>query len=256
MAESANNKMAAAAADTVNKNKTILVSLEGNIGTGKSTLLEEIQQNYIKKGYTRICFLPEPVEVWNTIRDENNITMLEKYYDDQKKYAFSFQMMAYISRLTSLRAAVKTGLYDLILTERSLFTDREVFARMLYDDKKIEQIEYTIYLKWFDDFIADLPPVQFIYLQSDPGVAFQRVKKRARQGESNISLAYLENCHQYHEQWLIGSNSYQKNPLLRLNSNLELADMLDEWLKVIDLFLPLEGCRPQNTQKDEYTYYS
>jgi hypothetical protein len=40
-----------------------------------------------------------------------------------------------------------------------MYTDREVFAKMLFDDEKIEQIEYNIYMKWFNEFIRDFPNI-------------------------------------------------------------------------------------------------
>jgi deoxyadenosine/deoxycytidine kinase len=68
-----------------------IISIEGNIGSGKSTLIKKLRElPEFQNGFT---FLPEPVDEWNTIKDSDGITILEKYYSDQKKYAFSFQMM-------------------------------------------------------------------------------------------------------------------------------------------------------------------
>tara|TARA_A100001015_G_C14783954_1_gene630282 strand:- start:129 stop:620 length:492 start_codon:yes stop_codon:yes gene_type:complete len=109
-------------------------------------------------------------------------------------------MMAYISRLASLRQAVREG-YDIIFTERCVYTDRNVFAKMLYDDGKIREIDYQIYNMWFDEFITDFNEFKYIYIKTDYNVADARVKKRARKGEE-IPIAYLKKCHEYHEQWL------------------------------------------------------
>ena len=78
----------------------IIISIEGNIGSGKSTLLERLKE--VCQLDPSICFIQEPVDIWNTIKDSSGETILEKYYDDQHKYAFSFQMMAYITRLSVL----------------------------------------------------------------------------------------------------------------------------------------------------------
>jgi deoxyadenosine/deoxycytidine kinase len=220
-----------------NGKKTNVISLEGNIGTGKSTLLNHIKEHFNYKGYKNICFLFEPIDIWNSITDKQGITILEKYYANQERFAFTFQMMAYISRLTQLRNALKENCYDLIITERSLFTDKEVFAKMLYDNNKIEEIEYNIYLKWFNEFVSDLPEIKFIYLQADPTISFNRINKRSRLGEGNIPLSYLENCHNYHENWLIKNNNYYilENSLLYvLNANLELDNTLISWLHIIE----------------------
>ncbi len=65
-------------------------------------------------------------------------------------------MMAFITRVRRLRLAIEQNPGKVIVTERSVFTDREIFAKMLYNDKKIEDIEYTIYLKWFDELVGQV----------------------------------------------------------------------------------------------------
>ena len=152
-----------------NETTPIIVSIEGNIGSGKSTLLTELQNKYGED--TSICFIQEPVDVWNTVQDENGVSILEKYYADQKRYAFPFQMMAYISRISIIRDALKQN-YKVIVLERSVFTDAAVFAKMLFDDKKIEEIEYKIYMKWINEFSKDIPPIKFIYLERIPKFPF------------------------------------------------------------------------------------
>jgi len=141
------------------------------------------------------------VDEWECIRDATGQTVLEKYYGNQERYAFSFQMMAYISRLSQLRNAIKQG-YRTIITERCVHTDKMVFAQMLYDDKKIEEVEYQIYNKWFDEFIDDIPEFHYVYVKTTPDVAHARVNKRSRQGEGNIPIDYLRKCHDYHNKWM------------------------------------------------------
>jgi deoxyadenosine/deoxycytidine kinase len=213
---------------------TLIISIEGNIGSGKSTLLTELKSRYAAD--ETICFLEEPVGIWNTIMDENGVTMLEKYYSDQKRYAFSFQMMAYISRISVMRAALKENKYKIIIIERSVYTDSAVFAKMLFDDKKIEYIEYAIYLKWVNEFISDFPPVKFIYVQAAPEVSFQRVGIRGRPGEI-IPIEYLQTCHKYHEDWLLVQN---KNPVLLLDANVDVKNdttVLEKWMQAIEEFI-------------------
>ena len=86
----------------------------------------------------------------------NKFPRLEKFYADQNMYSFSFQMMAYVSRLKVLRdvlkANQKTDKKTIIITERSLYTDKLVFAKMLYDSGKIEDVNYQIYLNKLYNF--------------------------------------------------------------------------------------------------------
>mgnify|MGYP006089953655 CR=1 FL=1 len=114
-------------------------------------------------------------------------------------------MMAYISRLKQIRQAMKEN-YDIIFTERSVVSDKYVFAKMLYDDKILSETEYTIYNEWHNEFIKDLPKPIIIYLKTDPEVALSRVIKRNRQGE-NIPLEYLIKCFDYHNQWLLNNTN-------------------------------------------------
>ena len=214
---------------------TVIISLEGNIGSGKSTLLEKLKEQYADD--QTICFLDEPVEVWNTIKDASGTTILENYYADQQKWAFAFQMMAYISRVSIMRAALKQKKYRIIIIERSVYTDSAVFAKMLYDDKKIGEIEYMIYMNWVKEFIADFPTTKFVYVRADPMTSYQRVLERNRLGE-DIPLTYLHNCHKYHEDFLNNSNII-KNTLF-LDGNVDIyknESVIDEWLNKINIFI-------------------
>ena len=67
-----------------------IVSIEGNIGSGKSTLLSNLK-NHFNKNNNHVIFLKEPVDEWSNIKDENGITILEKFYSDQDKYSFHFK---------------------------------------------------------------------------------------------------------------------------------------------------------------------
>lgn len=212
----------------------LVYSIEGNIGTGKSTFLEKLKEHYT--GDDSVCFLAEPTLMWDTIKDKNGITILEKYYENQQRYAFSFQMMAFISRLTGLKDALNNDKYAIIIMEHSLFTDCNVFAKMLYDDKKIEDIEYAIYKKWYNDFMKELPPISFIYLRTEPIISLKRVKERNREGET-IPLEYLENCHKYHDNWLLGDNSA---PLLKIDANVDMhnnPEIILNWIKSTERFI-------------------
>ena len=173
-----------------------IFSIEGNVGSGKSTLIRELE-----KLDTRIIFVLEPVDEWNNIKDQQGENILTKFYRNQGKYAFSFQMMAYISRLSKLKNVIAANPNATIITERSIFADKNVFAQMLYDDQKIEEVNYIIYLKWFNEFIKETHPNGFIYLEVPPKTCYNRVLKRNRCGET-ISLGYLERCHKYHNNWL------------------------------------------------------
>lgn len=213
-----------------------LISLEGNIGTGKSTFMELLRQKY--ENHPNVVFAPEPVSIWQNIKDTNGVSILEKFYKDQATYAFSFQMMAYISRLAILRQLIRN--HDstkplFIVTERTLHTDKHIFAKMLYDQNKINEIDYQIYLKWFHEFADDIPVTHCMYLRSDPTVCQQRIALRARPGEDTIPLTYLELCHDYHEKYVtIYDDRIVMDANIDLNTNPEI---INTWLEHFERIL-------------------
>jgi deoxyadenosine/deoxycytidine kinase len=224
-----------------------IYTIEGNIGSGKSTLIEKLKQyvniyDIISEQFDdnkffnvpKIIFVDEPVKDWMNLKDENNIDILTKFYQDTKKYAFPFQMMAYISRLSILKETIKKNPNSIIISERSIFTDKNVFAKMLYQDNMIEEINYQIYLKWFDNFIEDFPLHGIIYVNTEPTKCLERVHKRNRQGES-LTLEYLEKCHCYHQVWL---NNNNKLPTLTLDGNQDKNNNeYQDWINKIIAFI-------------------
>jgi deoxyadenosine/deoxycytidine kinase len=222
----------------------IIVSIEGNIGSGKSTLLANLRKHY--KDEAHIVFLKEPVDEWEKIKDENGTTILEKFYANQEKYSFPFQMMAYVSRLKVLRDTLKNihqvdNKKTIIITERSLYTDKMVFAKMLYDSGKIEHINYQIYLNWFDTFSEEFPVHKIVYVKTLPENCHSRIMKRARDGEANIPLDYLNSCNEYHNHMLdTSTNHCVCHHQLVLDGNIDIYEnekQLNEWINDIHQFI-------------------
>ena len=220
------------------------ISIEGNIGSGKSTLLANLRQHF--KDNDNVIFLKEPVDEWAKIKDINGTTILEKFYADQEKYSFSFQMMAYVSRIKVLRDTLKEknkteNKNCIIITERSLYTDKMVFAKMLYDNGKIEDVNYQIYLNWFDTFSGEFPVHKVIYVKADPEKCYQRIAKRSREGEENIPLEYLTSCSLYHDNMLDKStDSCVCNEQLILDGNVDIYEnktQVDQWVQEIEQYI-------------------
>lgn len=197
-----------------------IFSLDGNIGSGKSTLLNMLKNYY--QGYD-IIFLTEPVDVWRSIKDKNGEDILTKFYKDTKKHSFEFQIMAYISRLSKLRKAIRDNPNAIIVTERSVYTDRYVFAKMLYDSGNIDDTSYEIYTKLFEEFTKEYKIDGYIYVKTNPMMCFNRIDKRNRKGEL-VPIDYLINCEKYHEEWL----SNQDNVLV-LDGNVEFETRNDSF---------------------------
>jgi thymidylate kinase len=206
-----------------------IITIEGNIGAGKSTFVKFLKERCNNLELENIIFLQEPVDEWMKITD-NNKTILEKFYEEPEKYAFPFQMMAYVSRLAILEKAIKENPNSIIISERCLLTDKHIFARMLHDTNKIDSYSYQIYNLWFNHFYNKLPKHKHIFLKSSPELIKFRINKRNRTGESNIDIDYLVKCNEYHKEY------YEKNTNLLLSvdmDNIELhSDDLNDPLNV------------------------
>ena len=179
-----------------------IISIEGNIGVGKSTILEHLRIQF-KMTCIKAVFMPEPVDIWNTVCDENGQTILSKYYENPVAYAFSFQMMAYTTRLSLLRKTIEQNPdCDIIVCERSLEADRNIFAKMLLDDGMIEYVNYQVYQLLYDDTAHNYGVDAIIYMRADPSKCLERIQKRQRNGESSIPLDYLAKCDTYYQNWI------------------------------------------------------
>lgn len=212
-----------------------IISIDGNIGSGKTTLLHQLKDHY--KNNKQVVFLNEPVNDWVKIVDKDGKTMLEKFYSNQEKYSFAFQMMAYISRLSIIKNAVENSEPGTIfITERCLYTDKYIFAKMLHDQGKIEDVCYKIYLQWFDEFIVNFPIDSIIWVNTNYEICYQRINKRLRSGEESIPIEYLIDCDSYHKSYIAKMNI----PTLILDGDQDIFDnpeILSEWMNKIDFIL-------------------
>jgi deoxyadenosine/deoxycytidine kinase len=209
-----------------------IISVEGNIGSGKSTLIKYMKEHLNEIDNNQVIYLPEPVHLWESIKSEDGKNMIEKFYENQEKYSFSFQMMAYISRLQIFKDAMIANPNSIIITERCLLTDYNIFAKMLYESGKMLKEEYEIYKKWFEYF-NEIQIHQFIYIKTDPDISYNRCVKRNRSGENNISLEYLQTCNQMHEVWF---QNEKITDVYTINGNVDMTQSQDmyeiEMLKI------------------------
>jgi len=107
----------------------LLIAIDGNIGGGKTTLIDRLSKSHECSG---IIFLTEPItEEWGQIRDETDQTLFEMFCSDRKANAFPFQILVFASLVKMLRAARSVNYDSVVIMERSIVTSLKVFSAML-----------------------------------------------------------------------------------------------------------------------------
>lgn len=180
-----------------------IVTIDGNIGCGKSSVLNYLHRN------NKIAIDLEPVESWTSF--------LIKIYEKNCEY-FKFNVRVWLDRCWIQEKTDKI----LILIERSPYFIKNVFIQSQYDNDLITEDEYNIlqelYKKTDMLWISNI----YIYLRSDPEKCFNRIKKRNRQCEKTVSLDYLTILHNYHE------DKYKE--AVKNNMNIYVIDIEDKTL--------------------------
>jgi deoxyadenosine/deoxycytidine kinase len=180
----------------------IIISLDGNIGAGKSTLLAEI-----RKSIPELRVVDEPVGQWTALKNGTGKNLLELFYEDKKRWAYTFQNCAILTRLKNIKEAVEDLNANgkgsqVILTERSVLTDKYVFAQMLRDSGDMDDLEWELYDSWFSIFSKQHQVNGIIYLSTSSTTSKDRIHIRNRQGEDRIQLEYLDALDRQHKQWI------------------------------------------------------
>ena len=202
--------------------------VEGNIGTGKTTFLKALQHALSD---TLITF--EAVEYWQN--ESNGQSILQNFYESPHRWAYSMETIALKIRIQEHIAQQQSIMPNIV--ERSIYSGYHCFAKNSFEQGFLNQLEWNIYNAWFDFLTAQqcMPPQGFIYLQADPGLSYYRTIERKRGAEESISLAYMEQIHAKHEQFLIAKQgihpSIANTPVLVLDCN---YDLLHDKKKLLD----------------------
>ena len=182
----------------------IIISIEGNIGVGKSTFVRIIKQHIANSE-----IVDEPVEMWKKLTNPDGQNILGLFYADIPRWAYSFQNLACITRMMKIEDTINNTNAKYVFLDRSLGTDKNVFEKMLYDNKQISEIEHQMYNLWCNFYYKYIRPELnniIIYLRCTAETAKSRINKRGRKEEESITLEYLTDLRKYHEEWLMTEN--------------------------------------------------
>jgi deoxyadenosine/deoxycytidine kinase len=173
-----------------------MIMLEGNIGAGKTTI------GRMMAASGGFGFIEEPTSMW---REGFAANMLQLFYQDPHRWAFTFQICAFNTRAKTWQEVLALNDHSRVVLERSIFSDRFVFAENCYRTGLMSAAEYQLYCGLWD-FLASnycVQPDLVLYLRTPAEVCMERVSGRGRTEETGITLDYLLQLEALHDEWLL-----------------------------------------------------
>jgi deoxyadenosine/deoxycytidine kinase len=206
------------------------VAIAGNIGVGKSTLVDMLCRHMDWEPFY------EPVT-------EN--PYLADFYADMDRWAFHSQVFFLTHRL---RAHYRLSQHpNSVVQDRSLYEDAEIFARNLFVQGHIKQRDYLTYRELYETMMRFLPPPDLvIYLRASVSTLLNRITSRGRDYERTIAPGYLQSLNDLYEEWI---DNFTLCPVLAVP-----ADDLDYVAHPGHLRLILEKVQDKLTGKEEVVF--
>ncbi|KAB2328183.1 deoxynucleoside kinase [Cytobacillus depressus] len=153
---------------------TPFITVEGPIGVGKTSLAKAISDHF------QFALLKEIV-------DEN--PFLGKFYENIEEWSFQTEMFFLCNRYKQL-----TDIHNhFIKNNKPVVADYHILKNLIFAGRSLNAEEYKKYLSIYDILTVDMPkPNVVIYLHASLETLLNRIKRRGREIEKNISPLYLE----------------------------------------------------------------
>ena len=196
--------------------KPCVVTIDGNIGAGKTTVLECLGQR--DEAY-RLDL--EPVVKWQPF--------LDKMYTSGTG-VFEFQTRVWLDRCWP---EMPEGAETLFI-ERSPLFQLGVFIPVNTSNDKLTTDQTQILHELYDKTLKLWEPDLYIYLRSDPAKCAERIIRRGRNSEDNIQINYLMQLHTLHEEAALVAASSGKNIKVVNVENNTVAQITDEIIEIIN----------------------
>lgn len=162
------------------------LAIAGNIGVGKTELTSRLAAELGWLAYY------EPV-IHNPY--------LDLFYSDMTRWSFHLQIYFLSERF---KAQIEIGRSDLpFIQDRTIYEDREIFARTLRDQGSMTEVDHDNYTALFDVMATFLrPPDLILYLRASPATLMERIARRGRDSEKAIGLEYITRLNHAYDQWM------------------------------------------------------
>lgn len=160
------------------------IAIEGNIGSGKTSLVHKITSDFNAK-----CILE---------RFADN-AFLPKFYEDQARFAFPLEMSFLADRYKQLSDDIAQ--YDLF--KEFVVADYHISKSLTFAKVTLSEDEFVLYRKFFNVIYKEMQqPDVYVYLYQNTDRLLQNIEKRGRDYEQDIQPEYLENINKGYVEFI------------------------------------------------------
>ncbi len=197
------------------------IAIAGNIGCGKSTLVDFICRTY-------------QVEPFFEPNADN--PYLADFYADMKKWAFHSQIYFLTHKFRIHQELNRQRVEKTVVQDRTIFEDAEIFAAHLWRRHYINKRDWGVYQDLYRTILGALtPPDLMICLKASVRTMRKRIKLRGRPEEQKIPVGYLRSLNTLYEQWFA---RYDRSPTVVLAT--DQLDYLTDLVHRIDVLKTIE----------------
>jgi deoxyadenosine/deoxycytidine kinase len=172
------------------------IAVEGPIGVGKTSFVELLAKKF---------------DAHRVLEQVDN-PFLREFYNDKAGAAFQAQLFFLLSRYRQMQELGQRDLFRQITVCDYVFPKDKIFAYLNLDDS-----ELLIYDKLYAMLEPQVPkPDLAIFLQADTARLVERIKRRRRDYEAQISEAYVNEVNKAYNYFFF---NYNATPLLVINTS-------------------------------------
>ena len=160
------------------------ISIEGNIGAGKTSLskllAEDLGSKLVLEEFTENTFLP-------------------KFYENPERYAFPVELSFLSERFSQLKRELNTA--DLF--SPNIISDYFISKCQIFAKNNLSKDEYDLFMKMYEIVEATCPkPDLMVYLYLDVEDLHDNIRKRGRSYEQSITDEYLVNIQNQYLEYI------------------------------------------------------
>lgn len=161
------------------------IAVSGNIGSGKSTLVDMMSK--------RLGWVP-------FFEDTEN-PYLDDFYQNMNEWSFRMQISFLVSKIDQIKKI--EALKGDVIQDRTIFEEAYIFVENLHSMGLMPTRDYELYVRLFSqslEFVRE--PDLVIYLKGSAPTFISQIQKRGREYEMGISEEYLNRLNVYYDNWI------------------------------------------------------